>query len=64
MAMNMTLFLAHSTTLRESRESIKLLLDKIKYSEHDWLICGDYKMTNILLKMLVILQYITVQIVM
>lgn len=40
--------LAHSTTLKESHEGIKLL-DKIKCHEHDWLICYDLKMVNVLL---------------
>lgn len=41
--------LAHSTTLRESYKNLKFLLETIKYSEHDWLICGDLKMINIIL---------------
>lgn len=41
--------LAHSTTLNESYENIKFLLEKIKYVEHEWLICGDFKMINLLL---------------
>ena len=41
--------LAHSTKLSESYETLKLVLEKIKYHEHDWQICGDLKVIGSLL---------------
>lgn len=41
--------IAHSVYLKESYENMKKVLGKIKYDEHKWFICGDLKMTTILL---------------
>jgi hypothetical protein len=41
--------IGHSTTLKEEYETIALVLKKIKYKEHQWLICVDLKMVNVLL---------------
>ena len=41
--------IAHSTTLKEQYEAIKFVLQKITYNEHEWVICVDLKMVNILL---------------
>ena len=41
--------IAHSVTLKESYIAIKFMLEKIKYNEHNWIICVDLKMVNILL---------------
>lgn len=41
--------IAHSTKLKEEYENVKLVLEKIKYSEHQWPICVDFKMINFLL---------------
>jgi hypothetical protein len=41
--------LAHSTKLSESYETLKLVLEKIKYHEREWQICGDLKVTGLLL---------------
>ena len=41
--------LAHSTKLSESYETLKLVLGKIKYHEHEWQICGDLKVIGLLL---------------
>ena len=41
--------IAHSVSLRERYEEIKMVLEKIKYTEHRWLICVDLKMVSILL---------------
>lgn len=41
--------IAHSTKLKEEYENVKLVLEKIKYSEHQWPICVDLKMVNFLL---------------
>jgi len=35
--------LVHSTKLSESYETLNLVIEKIKYHEHDWQICGDLK---------------------
>ena len=41
--------IGHSVLLKESYNAMKMVLTKIKYSEHDWKICGDLKMICILL---------------
>lgn len=41
--------IAHSTKLKEEYENIKLVLEKINYSDHQWRICVDLKMVNFLL---------------
>lgn len=43
--------IAHSTFLKESYDNIKIVLEKIKYSEHQWRICGDLKIIGIVLGM-------------
>jgi hypothetical protein len=40
--------IAHSTQLKEEYY-ISLVLNKIKYHEHEWVICVDLKMVNFLL---------------
>lgn len=40
--------IGHSTILKETYESFQFLLDRIDYKSHNWLICGDFKMINIL----------------
>lgn len=40
---------AYSKTHKEQYESLKLILEKIKYKDHNWLICGDLKLLSILL---------------
>lgn len=34
----------HSVQLKEDYKNVKLLLDKIKYSNYKWDVCGDFKM--------------------
>ena len=41
--------LAHAVNMKESYESIKLLLGKIKYDEFKWKLCGDLKVVALLL---------------
>lgn len=41
--------IAHSTKLKETYENLEIVLDKIKYSEHQWRICGDLKIATLLL---------------
>lgn len=41
--------IAHSTQIKEEYDTIALVLKKIKYHEHQWVICVDLKMVNFLL---------------
>ena len=41
--------IGHSTTLKKQYKSIKIVLHKLAYEEHHWLICIDLKMVNFLL---------------
>jgi hypothetical protein len=41
--------LVHSTKLSKSYEALKLVLEKIKYHEHEWQICVDLKVIGLLL---------------
>ena len=41
--------LAHAANMKESYESVKLLLGKIKYGEFKWKLCGDLKVVAVLL---------------
>lgn len=41
--------LAHSVTLKERYENVKLVLEYIKYEEHKWILCVDLKMVCFLL---------------
>jgi len=43
--------LAHAANMKESYESMKLLLGKIKYGELKWKLCGDLKVVALLLGM-------------
>ena len=43
--------LAHAANMKESYESMKLLLGKIKYDEFKWKLCGDVKVVALLLGM-------------
>lgn len=40
---------AHSVTLKEKYENIEMVLNKIKYTEHNWQICGDLKILTLIL---------------
>ena len=40
---------AHSVHLKETYENLELLLEKIKYREHNWMLCGDLKVLCMLL---------------
>lgn len=39
----------HSVHLREEHNNIKMVIDLLKYHEHNWIICVDLKMVNVLL---------------
>ena len=41
--------IGHSTSLKEQYQNVKLVLDKIAYFDHNWVICVDLKMVNFLL---------------
>ena len=41
--------IAHSTKLKDEYDTIALVMKKIKYYEHQWMICVDLKMVNFLL---------------
>jgi hypothetical protein len=43
--------LVHAANVKESYESMKLLLGKIKYDEFNWTLCGDLKVVALLLGM-------------
>lgn len=43
--------IAHSTVLKESYKNIKIVLEKIKYSEHQWKIYGDLKIIGMIFGM-------------
>jgi len=40
---------AHSVTLKETYENVKLLLTSLNYNKHNWLICGDLKIIAMIL---------------
>lgn len=39
----------HSVIMKETRENLVLLLNMIKYKDHNWMICGDLKIICMLL---------------
>ena len=41
--------IAHSTKMKEEYNTIALILEKLKYQQHQWVICVDLKMVNFLL---------------
>lgn len=41
----------HAVHMKESYENVKLLLEKIRYEDHQWQICGDLKVIAIILGM-------------
>ena len=41
--------IGHSVYFRETYDDIKMVLNLIKYREHNWIICVDLKMVNFLL---------------
>lgn len=41
--------IGHSVTLKEKYANIKVVLERLKYHDHEWLICVDLKMVNFLL---------------
>ena len=43
--------IAYSENLRESHETMVILLEYIKYDTYNWRICGDFKVIGLLLEM-------------
>jgi hypothetical protein len=41
--------IGHSTTMKEVYKAFSLVLEKINYQKHQWVICVDLKMVNFLL---------------
>ena len=41
--------LAYAVNMKESYESMKILLEAIEYSKHSWKVCGDLKVISLLL---------------
>ena len=41
--------IGHSIQMKETYKNIKTILDRIKYVEHDWIICGDLNILSMLL---------------
>lgn len=41
--------IAHSTTMKEGYENLKIILEKVNYNKHKWLLCGDLKVSGMLL---------------
>lgn len=41
--------IAHSVILQEKYENLAMILQKIRYDEHQWMICGDFKILTMLL---------------
>ena len=41
--------IGHCVHLKETYQNMKMLLTKIKYDEHKWMVCGDLKVLSILL---------------
>ena len=42
--------IGHSGTVKEHYLNVKIVLQKLRYSEHNWTICVDFKMVNFLLR--------------
>jgi predicted nucleic acid-binding Zn ribbon protein len=40
---------AHSTHLKETYENLQTVSKKIKYHKHEWSLCGDLKVSGVLL---------------
>ena len=42
--------IGHSVIVKERYLNVKMILQKLRYSEHNWAICLDFKMVNFLLE--------------
>ena len=43
--------IAHFVQMKEDRESVKILLELIQYNNHNWDVCGGFKMIAFLLRL-------------
>jgi len=43
--------LVHAANMKESYENMKLLVENIQYDKYNWNICGDLKVTALLLSL-------------
>ena len=41
--------IGHSVVVKEHNLKVKMVLNKLGYNEHNWAICVDFKMVNVLL---------------
>ena len=41
--------IGHSIQMKKTYENTKTILDRIKYVEHDWIICGDLNILSLFL---------------
>ena len=41
--------IAHSVIFQEKYENLAMMLQKIRYDEHKWMICGDLKILTMIL---------------
>ena len=41
--------IGHSVIVKEHHLNVKMVLQKLRYSEYHWAICVDFKMVNFLL---------------
>ena len=46
----------HSVHLKETYGNLALILDKLKYKEFEWTVCGDFKVTSCYLGSKVVTQ--------
>ncbi|GBN25264.1 hypothetical protein AVEN_272263-1 [Araneus ventricosus] len=44
-----SLHLGHSVLLEENYNDLSMILEKIKYQEHRWMVCGYFKILTMLL---------------
>ena len=42
--------IGHSVIDKEHYLNVKMVLQKLRYSEHNWVICVDFKIINFLLR--------------
>lgn len=41
--------IGHSVHMKEDYNDLAIILEKIKYQDHQWMICGDFKILTMLL---------------
>ena len=43
------ILIGHSIQMKKTYKNMKTILDRIKYVEHEWIICGDLNILSMLL---------------